>query len=144
MRHLPACPLVPNFPEQLSGQVSAIFGLLCQCAAIRVKRATKTHWQNDPGSNRAGDVSDDPAEHLQLYLPSKRPLCPRNNKFMGSLHKPRQTTSYIMYVGKQTLQLVDVAKMSDDNFEWLIKDKFCNLRLLLNYADGCIIIFDTR
>ena len=34
-------------------------------------------------------------------------------------------------------------EMPDGNFEWLSKDQCRDIELLLNYADGCMAIFDT-
>ena len=40
---MPAGRRVPGLSEQLPGRVPAGPGLLCECAATRVKRATQTH-----------------------------------------------------------------------------------------------------
>ena len=67
-----------------------------------------------------------------------------NNKLMGSLYDPRQQTSYIMEVDANNLYGWAMSQeMPDGNFEWLSEEECRNMGLLLNYADGCIAIFDT-
>ena len=61
-----------------------------------------------------------------------------NNKLMGSLHNPTQLTSYIMGVDANNLS----HEMPDGDFEWMILNKFLEMTLLLNNADGRIAIFD--
>ena len=66
------------------------------------------------------------------------------NKLMGSLYDPRQPTSDIMAVNvNNRYELAMSQNMQNDNFEWLCQHECNEIKLLLNYADGRIAIFDT-
>ena len=67
-----------------------------------------------------------------------------NNKLMGSLCDPRQSTSYIMVVDANNFYGWDMSqKMPKYDFVWVKIDECRNLEQLLNYAVGRIAIFDT-
>ena len=143
-RHMPASRRVPSFSEQLPGRVPARPGLIFECAATRVERATQTHSQADPADHRPGDISHDPAEHSRRHLPRKRPLRPGQHKLMGSQYDPRKPTSYIKEVDANNLYgWVMSQEMPDGNFKWLSVDECRDMEQLLNYADNRIAIFDT-
>ena len=59
---------------------------------------SKTHWPADPANYRPGYVSYDPAEHLQRYLPRKRPLGPRKTKQVNWL-AIRLTAAHFVHHG---------------------------------------------
>ena len=66
-----------------------------------------------------------------------------NNKLMGSLYDPTQPISYIMEVDANNLYGWAMShKMPDGDFEWVSQDECCEMKLLMNYADGRIAIFD--
>lgn len=68
-----------------------------------------------------------------------------NNKVMVSLYDPRQPSSYIMEVHANKLNEGAMSYyMQDGNFESVSQDNCRDIRLLLNYADGRIAIFDSR
>ena len=64
---------------------------------------------------------------------------------MDLLYDPRQPTSYIMEVNANNLDGWAMSQgMQDSYFEWLSKDECRDIKLLLNYEDGRIAIFDIR
>ena len=64
---------------------------------------------------------------------------------MGSLYDPRQPTSYIMKVNANNLYGWAMSQeMPDNDFEWLTHDECSDMKMVLNYADGRMAIFDTK
>ena len=67
-----------------------------------------------------------------------------NNNQMGSLYDPRQPTPYIVVVvGNNIYGWAISQEMPDGDFEWLSQNECRDIRLLFNFADGCIAIFHT-
>ena len=66
-----------------------------------------------------------------------------NNKLMGSLNNHTQPISYIMEIDPNHLYGWAMSQeMPDDDFELVRQDECCEMKVLSNYADGRIAIFD--
>ena len=64
---------------------------------------------------------------------------------MGSLYDQLQPTSYIKNVDANNLYYWAMSQeMPEGDFEWLREKECRDMKLLINYADGRIAIFDTR
>ena len=62
---------------------------------------------------------------------------------MGSQYDPTQPTSYIMEVDANNLYGWAIShEMPDGDFEWVSQEECREMKLLMNYADGRIAIFD--
>ena len=68
-----------------------------------------------------------------------------HNKLINSLYDPRRATFYIMEVDANNLYGWGMSQeMLDGDFEWMSDDEYRIIELLLNYAEGRTVIFDTR
>ena len=67
-----------------------------------------------------------------------------NNKLIGWLDDPRQPTLYINEMDANNIYGLAMSQnMPDDDCKWLSEDECRDMKMVSNYVDGLISIFDT-